>query len=78
MIRPATVDAPAAPPIEERRVRGGVPPPEATTEERLADRAGLHRTYVERGEVNLTVWSLIRLAAALGVDPAELVRGLSP
>jgi len=55
-----------------------VPP---VSQERLADQAGLHRTYighVERGEVNLTVWNLIRIADALGVDPAELVRGLRP
>ncbi len=65
-----------------RRVRGRrealVP---AMSQERLADQAGLHRTYighVERGEVNVTVWNLIRLAAALGVDPGELVQGLKP
>ncbi|MGH8543863.1 MAG: helix-turn-helix domain-containing protein [Gammaproteobacteria bacterium] len=62
-----------------RACREALVPP--TSQERLADAAGLHRTYVghvERGEVNLTVWNLIRLAAALGVDPAELVRGLKP
>lgn len=51
----------------------------AMSQERLAAQAGLHRTYighVERGEVNLTVYSLVRIALALGVDPAELVRGL--
>lgn len=49
------------------------------SQERLADQAGLHRTYighVERGEVNLTVYSLVRIAEALEVDPGELVRGL--
>jgi transcriptional regulator with XRE-family HTH domain len=49
------------------------------SQERLADEAGVHRTYighVERGEVNLTVWNLIRIADALGIDPAELVRGV--
>lgn len=49
------------------------------SQERVADLAGLHRTYighVERGEVNVTVVSLLRIAAALGVDAAELVRGL--
>ena len=53
----------------------------AMSQERLADEAGLHRTYighVERGEVNVTVWNLIRIADALGIDPAELVRGLRP
>ncbi len=60
-----------------RRHREALTP--ALSQERLADQAGLHRTYighVERGEVNLTVWNLIRIADALGVDPAELVRGL--
>lgn len=60
-----------------RRHREAASPP--MSQERLADQAGLHRTYighVERGEVNLTVYSLVRIAAALDVDPAELVRGL--
>ena len=63
--------------IRQRR-EALVPPP---SQERLADHAGLHRTYVghvERGEVNVTVWNLLRIAAALGVDPAELVEGLRP
>jgi transcriptional regulator with XRE-family HTH domain len=62
-----------------RRQREAVVPP--LSQEQLADRAGLHRTYVghvERGEVNLTVYRLLRLAAALDVDPAELVQGLQP
>lgn len=62
-----------------RHHREAVTPP--LSQERLADQAGLHRTYighVERGEVNLTVWNLIRIAAALGIDPGELVRGLRP
>ena len=49
------------------------------SQERLADKAGLHRTYighVERGEVNLTLFNIVRIAHALKVDPAELVRGL--
>lgn len=53
----------------------------AVSQERLADEAGLHRTYighVERGEVNVTVFNLVRIAGALRVDPAELVRGLHP
>jgi len=51
------------------------------SQERLAESAGLHRTYighVERGEVNLAIWNLIRIANALGIDPGELVRGLTP
>lgn len=53
----------------------------AMSQERLAESAGLHRTYighVERGEVNLALWNLIRIAAALDIDPGDLVRGLRP
>jgi len=49
------------------------------SQEDLADRAGLHRTYlggIERGERNVGLLNLVRLARALGVDPAELLRGL--
>jgi transcriptional regulator with XRE-family HTH domain len=50
-----------------------------TSQERLADRAGLHRAYmgrVERGQVSISVYNMVRIANALGIDPAELVRGL--
>ena len=46
------------------------------SQEQLATRSGLHRTYigaVERGERNITVESLERIAHALGVTPAELL-----
>ena len=51
------------------------------SQEKLGELAGLHRTYVghlERGEVNPSLFNVIRVAAALEVDPAELVRGLRP
>ncbi|MGQ0680572.1 MAG: helix-turn-helix domain-containing protein [Actinomycetota bacterium] len=51
------------------------------SEEGLADRAGVHRTYighVERGESNLTEYSLVAIADALQIDPAELIRALRP
>lgn len=51
------------------------------SQEKLGELAGLHRTYVghlERGEVNPSLYNVIRIAAALGVDPAELIRGLRP
>lgn len=47
--------------------------------EELAERAGLHWTYVgsvERGERNISLVNIVKIAAALGADPAELVAGL--
>lgn len=46
------------------------------SQEKLADLAGLHRTYVssiERGERNVSLVNIERLAAALGVAMAELM-----
>lgn len=51
------------------------------SQEALADRCGVHWTFlgqVERGRRNLSLHNLLKLAAGLGVDPAELVRGLRP
>ena len=45
------------------------------SQEAFADRLGYHRTYiggVERGERNLTLRTVERLAAVLGVDPLDL------
>lgn len=47
------------------------------SQEAFADVLGVHRTYmggVERGERNLTLKSLERLAGRIGVDPLELLR----
>lgn len=47
------------------------------SQEKLADIAGLHRTYVssvERGERNLTIDSMEKLAQALNVDIRELLK----
>jgi transcriptional regulator with XRE-family HTH domain len=49
--------------------------------EQLGEQVGLHWTYVgsiERGERNLSLRNILRLAAALDVDPGELTRGLEP
>jgi transcriptional regulator with XRE-family HTH domain len=49
------------------------------SQEALADRSGLHWTFVgqvERGRRNLTFYNLLKLAAGLDIDAGELVRGL--
>jgi len=46
------------------------------SQEALADIAGLHRTYVgsvERGERNISIDSMERLAQALGLDVTDLL-----
>lgn len=46
------------------------------SQEELADRAGLHRTYiggVERGERNPGLLNVLRIARALAVSPATLL-----
>jgi transcriptional regulator with XRE-family HTH domain len=46
------------------------------SQEELAEQLGVHRTFmgaVERGERNLTLRSVERLAAGLGVDQSSLV-----
>jgi transcriptional regulator with XRE-family HTH domain len=56
--------------IRSIRVRRGI------SQEELAFRAGLHRTYislVERSKKSLTVDSLARIAAALDVGPSRLL-----
>jgi len=55
----------------------------ALSQEALADELGLHRTYiggVERGERNLTLRTVERLADSLGVPPGDLLTedGVAP
>lgn len=50
------------------------------TQEQLAERSGLHFTYVssvERGERNVTLRTIFRLAEALDTEPAVLMMKLS-
>lgn len=46
------------------------------SQEDLAERAGLHRTYissVERGERNVTLTTILKIAKAMGVEMAALL-----
>jgi transcriptional regulator with XRE-family HTH domain len=50
------------------------------SQEVLADRCGVHWTFVgqvERGRRNLSLHNLLKIADGLGIDPGRLVRGLS-
>jgi transcriptional regulator with XRE-family HTH domain len=56
--------------LREVRTKKGI------SQERLAEKAGLHRTYVssvERGERNISLINIESLAAALDVSMAELM-----
>lgn len=49
------------------------------TQEQLAAAASMHFTYVasvERGERNISLENIVRLAHALDVNPAALIDGL--
>jgi transcriptional regulator with XRE-family HTH domain len=51
---------------------------EGLSQETFADLLGVHRTYMgglERGERNVTLRTIERLADRLGADPVELLRG---
>ena len=46
------------------------------SQEELAERCGLHRTYIgaiERGERNVTLSTVHRIARAIGISSAELI-----
>ena len=47
------------------------------SQEELADRAGLHRTYIssiERSERNVSLENIFLLAEALGIEPGDLLK----
>ena len=47
------------------------------SQEELAERAGLHRTYissVERAQRNVSLKNIFHIAEALGTTPAELLK----
>jgi transcriptional regulator with XRE-family HTH domain len=51
------------------------------SQEQLAEKADLDRTYIsdiERGARNPGIKNVVRLARALGISTAELVRGIDP
>lgn len=60
--------------VRARREKLGI------SQEELAFRAGLHRTYVgsvERGERNVSLMNLLRLASALGCSASQLIEGIA-
>ena len=61
--------------IKERRNALGI------SQEALGARSDLHWTFVgkvERGQTNVSLHNLLKIAAGLDVDAGELVRGLKP
>jgi XRE family transcriptional regulator, regulator of sulfur utilization len=60
--------------VRDLRIKRGI-----SSQEKLAEITGLHRTFVgriERGEANLTLESLARLAVAFEMTLAELFLGV--
>lgn len=58
--------------VRALRERAGI------SQEALAAKAGIHRTYmggVERGERNICLKNIVRLAKALNVNPRDLFGG---
>jgi transcriptional regulator with XRE-family HTH domain len=56
--------------VREYRAKAGL------SQEELAHRSGLHRTYVgsvERGERNISLKNIFALAASLATSPAQLL-----
>ncbi|MDP9372679.1 MAG: helix-turn-helix domain-containing protein [Chloroflexota bacterium] len=61
--------------VRELRLARGI-----SSQDELGARAGLHRTFigrVERGETNITLGNIAKLAEALGVSLADLFSSLT-
>lgn len=59
--------------IRQRRLDVGL------SQEGLAEEANLHRTYIggiERGERNVSLENIVRVARALRVTPSQLLEGV--
>lgn len=55
---------------EERKKKG-------LSQEQLAEKAGVHRTYIgmiERAEKNITLENIEKIAKALGKNPGDLLK----
>jgi transcriptional regulator with XRE-family HTH domain len=51
------------------------------SQEALAAQSNVHWTFIgqlERGQRNVSLHNLLKVAAGLGIDPGELVAGLKP
>jgi transcriptional regulator with XRE-family HTH domain len=49
------------------------------SQEQLAEACNLHRTYIgsiERGERNVSLRNIVKIALSLGVKPANLIGGV--
>jgi transcriptional regulator with XRE-family HTH domain len=49
------------------------------SQEKLAEKANLHRTYIgmiERGEKNITLLNIVKIAKALNIKITELLKDL--
>ena len=59
--------------IRKKRLQLGL------SQERLAEKAGLHWTYIggiERGERNVSLLNIVKIARALGATPSRLLTGI--
>ena len=49
------------------------------SQEKLAEKANLHRTYIgmiERGEKNITLINIFKISEALNIKPIELIKDI--